>query len=225
MAADALFSSVLRGVPCALAFPALQDPRVLSRLGEIVTLNQDLLGGARVGAVWTYPEAPAPALQLLFDDDYDVIDHSSAEPTAVINVSAEVATAATSAWVDHFLGRLRLCPYTVSTTKAAVGLDAVGVSPGAVAIRILEAGGSVSPPLSGAAAAGSSDDAQLGPGRAPAPRRNPPPPAAALAAAFWQCVAELERSPEADVATTLLVAPGYDHDFAGFCTACDEVRS
>jgi hypothetical protein len=31
--------------------------------------------------------------------------------------------------------------------------------------------------------------------------------------------------PEADVATTLLVAPGYDHDFAGFCTACDEVRS
>ena len=109
----------------------------------------------------------------------------------------------TELWVNNTLGRLRLCPYTTSMSRAAIGLDSVGVSSGPVIVRHTV-------PLS---LSDGNDENGIA-----------PTDAVMLGASFWNAVIDLAHCPETEVATFLLVAPSsYDENFAEFISTCDNL--
>ena len=110
----------------------------------------------------------------------------------------ESAIQNTEKWVEEKLCGLKLCPYTISLRKAAVGLGSAGVAEGPIVIRhseLLDAPNT----------------------------NNHPSPAAKLAHAFWQGVQELATIPEEKVATLLILAPFYDENFMEFAAIFDDL--
>lgn len=204
-----------------LAFPCVQDPNVLVKLADVINANCVMLGGVRA-TVELYPSAPAPLLCLRFSlDDYDGNHQKKEEEKTAPAVTEQSrredakksAVFATEAWVDQFLGRNKLCPYTASSRAAAVGLTDVGVKAGPVAVRVV---------LSTASQLSNHKSNGNMMGRSP-PDIPSPPASTALVAAFWESTKEMLHSTEQNISTILLAAPEYDNHFSSFCTVCDEI--
>jgi hypothetical protein len=171
----------------------------VERLTSVINDNNELLGGITASfAHW--PEEPATVIALSWGElntEYDLsgIFYDPESPDVV-----HQAIQVTEQYVDNTLVRLRLCPYTQSVQRAAIGLESVGVQAGPVGVRhaanIFEQG-SITPTKKAT-------------------------PAAVLATLYWQGVSELMEKPQQDVSTFLLVAPScYDEDFSEFLYVCD----
>lgn len=171
-------------------------PAFLNRGGEIGVLvdalnsNSDRLGGLE-STCEHWPEAPASVIDLTWKADYPFEAYEK-ETTPQI----DAAIAATEAYVDKYLVKLGLCPFTQSVQRSAMGLESVGVKEGPVIVKHC-------------ADTKSSDLAT---------------PAAVMAAMYWEGVTEIIERPEEEVATHLLLAPScYDADFMAFCKSCDSL--
>lgn len=182
-------------------FPKLNDVSMMTDLVNVITDNSIRLGGW-TASVEAWPEAPATGISL------QVLPSSTTEyrrpqySSPIWNIDKAILT--TEAWVDGTLGRLGLCPYTTSLSRAAVGLDSVGVEEGPVVVRHASSWDVLG--MEG------DDDVR------------PAPDAAILAASFWEGVMDLATKPEEEVATFLIVAPtSYDDDFPEFLSTCDDL--
>jgi len=172
--------------------------RMLSGLVAILNDNTERLGGW-TAALETWPKTPTTGIVLA--KDADVI--GSSQPINLGTVQQNNAVTATEIWVNNTLGRRGLCPYTASMTKAAIGLDSVGVSSGPVVVRHTCT-------ISTSFCDGDSTCTPTG--------------AVILGASFWNAVLELACRPETEVATFLLIAPpAYDENFEEFVATCDNL--
>jgi hypothetical protein len=172
-------------------------PSCLNRQGEIDRLtavlneNCDRLGGVRASCEH-WPEVPASVIDISWDSDVDERVYAPEAPEVV-----QAAIKNTEDYVVNKVCKLNLCPYTKSMTRAAIGLEGVGVKEGPVVIR--HAANAVESPSKAS-------------------------PAAILTAMYWQGVKELIERPEDEVATLLLVAPAcFDIDFEAFYKTCDNL--
>jgi hypothetical protein len=172
-------------------FPSLSDTSVLERLTPVIAQNAAKLGGIASIQTRSWPQVPAPCIEFAWDRG----GISDQEGTSVTSTEIEAAVQATKDWVESTLCRLRLCPYTASLNRAAIGLEAAKVKEGPVVVRHV---------LSKYSDSRSST--------------------AAMAAAFWDGVTELAIVGEEQVATLLLVAPScFDSDFLEFAAVCDKL--
>lgn len=171
-------------------------PSFMNRAGEIERLARTLTENSyRLGGLWAdcqhWPEVPATMIEFTWTERPPPSFYQK-EPESEI----QAAIKATEEYVDKTIGKLGLCPYTKSMTRAAIGLESVGVKEGPVKIRH-------------AANVKSSESTS---------------PAAVMAAMFWQGVTELMERPEEEVATLLLVAPScYDDNFVDYFKTCDQL--
>eukprot|EP00956_Cyclotella_meneghiniana_P014682 scaffold22098_cov76-Cyclotella_meneghiniana.AAC.9 len=121
------------GVTRIISCPSMSRPDDLLALAQVLQTEKcKLMLGLESTSAELHPSSPAPYLKLSFtfpsnDDHLD----TDTEP-----ISDSDAIYATEKWVDNFLGRYNLCPYTHSTSKAAVGLSSVDVSVGQVRIVV-----------------------------------------------------------------------------------------
>ena len=171
----------------------------VERLTSVINENSDLLGGISASfAHW--PEKPSTVISLSWselDTSYDLSNlFYNPESTEIV----EKAIQDTEQYVENTLVRLRLCPYTQSLQRAAIGLESVGVQSGPVSVRH---------------AANIFDHGSI-------PVTKKASPAAILATLYWQGVTDLIEKPQQELATFLLVAPScYDEDFQEFLYVCD----
>lgn len=169
---------------------------MLSGLVNVLNGNTRTLGGWSA-SLETWPISPTTGIVLSGVGRTDA-------PRPMNSNAEEHAIDATERWVNNTLGRLGLCPYTASMTRAAIGLDSVGVSSGPVVVRHTV-------PLS--LSDGNCSDNGIA-----------PTDAVVLGASFWDAVMDLAHRPETEVATFLLVAPSsYDGNFAEFISTCDNL--
>ena len=177
----------------ALSFPSANQWH-LSKLAEAINSDRckELLGLAEVH-VDLPPRAPAPLVRIQLraglEEDETTREHS-------MSASKDMVREATEEWVNNFLGRQRLCPYTSSVTRAATGLASVDVPVGRVHVRV-------------------DDDVCISSEGTRQARR--------LVGSFWSEVAFLLESPQEVYATSLVVSPGFDNDFVKFVELCDDV--
>lgn len=170
-------------------FPSIKDKNALERLVVVVRENLNRLGLEDVKSS-SWPQIPTTMVELSWNNDCAEILAKDDE----LDERIVRAISHTEAWVDETLCRLRLCPYTASLQRAAIGLESEEVKEGPVIVRHSS---TVCRKVH---------------------------PAAALAASFWQGVSELVNEPEEDVATLLVIAPeSYDSDFELFSKVCDEL--
>lgn len=171
----------------------------VERLTSVINDNSDLLGGISASfAHW--PDEPASVIALSWselDTSYDLSNlFYEPESTEVVRQAIHV----TEQYVDNTLVRLRLCPYTQSLQRAAIGLESVGVQAGPVGVRH---------------AANIFDQGSMSVTKKASP-------AAVLATLYWQGVTDLIDKPQQELSTYLLVAPScYDEDFQEFLYVCD----
>ncbi len=195
-----------------LSFPSMK------RLDDLVGISRALNTekcrmhlGLQCASFELYPTSPAPILRIVFADPTERrgerMSSSSfvASSSDVLPSSADAASA-TENWVNDFLGKYRLCPYTRSIDMAAVGLSSVGVPAGRVRVRVASTDVGDCPRIGNDG--GYRRDAHR---------------AAELVLAFWSEVRELLHSTEELWSTTLVVFPEYDDDFALFSDVCDAV--
>jgi hypothetical protein len=113
-----------------LAVPAMKRPEALERLATVLSSfsNQPFV----VVKCEFHPDAPAPYIQI------KMLDSTNQNKVGVrpILPQEETVKENMAQWVDGFLGRNRLCPYTSSMRASAVGLSSVGVSTGPVGLRV-----------------------------------------------------------------------------------------
>jgi hypothetical protein len=177
-----------------IAFPCINRPADLEQLSLVLQSNKcKQLLGLDVVECELYPSSPAPYIYIKFDT---TISPSAVDTTDVHSYSSEFATSATKRWLKDFLGKYRLCPYTSSATRAAVGLSSVNVPVGGVHIQVAESTNI---------------------------RNNSTRRAANLVSAFWTEVKFLLQSSQDQWATSLVVFPEYDNDFQSFVQVCDNV--
>ncbi|KAL3787065.1 hypothetical protein HJC23_011749 [Cyclotella cryptica] len=193
----------------------ITSPRVIScpsmsRLNDLesiaTVLRSDkckILLGLDDVVVELYPSSPSPYLRLSFSTLGNAQKTSLAETENLQTISCEAAIAATESWVDNFLGKYNLCPYTSSVSKAAVGLTSVGIPVGHVHIV--------------AGSTNNVDDRKKSSSAYDVLR------AAELVSEFWSETVTLLKSPESDWATSLVVFPDFDNDFDAFVDVCDNV--
>jgi len=171
-------------------------PAFLNRGGEVDTLvsalnsNSDRLGGLE-STTQNWPEVPATVIEFTWKADfpYEIYEKES-------KVVVDSAVKATEAYVEKYLVKLGLCPFTQSVQRSAMGLESEGVKEGPVIIKHC-------------ANTESSKSAT---------------PAAVMSAMYWEGVTEMIEMPENEVATHLLVAPScYDDDFVAFTRCCDNL--
>lgn len=124
--AHALFDAIERRQSEEVWFPSSNDELALRRLVGVVRHNAARLGLASVRSSH-WPRTPAPRVELIYDE----IEARNSSAYDGVQCSTEQ-------WVDEVLGRERLCPYTESKSKAAVGLP--DVSPGPVEIVVCTEG-------------------------------------------------------------------------------------
>jgi len=185
--------------PLVFSFPSMSQPEHLEKLATVLQSDKcKLLLGLEDAVAELYPSSPAPYLRVTFSplaatneavNDQFVPDSSLAE-----------SASATEDWINKFLGKYRLCPYTSSVSRAAVGLSSVGVPVGGVHVRVESTNGE-------------SDEA----------RQCNSLKAAGLVSAFWSEVRTLMQSPQKEWATSLVVFPEYDTEFAAFVDVCDTI--
>ena len=126
-----MFQTLAAGRICSsIWFPRFSDIEVLEGLARVVNNNADRLGGVK-SEVLAWPKAPCNGIQLLWPPA-SLRNESTTEKSA--ESSNEAAVSATKAWVDDTLCRLSLCPYTVSISRAAVGLESANVKVGPIVI-------------------------------------------------------------------------------------------
>mmetsp|Transcript_26700 Transcript_26700/g.56237 ORF Transcript_26700/g.56237 Transcript_26700/m.56237 type:complete len:417 (+) Transcript_26700:49-1299(+) len=180
-----------------LSFPSMSRQTDLENLANVLQSNEcGLLLGIEDAVSELYPSSPAPYISITFPAESDV------EPNMVVKESEQAscddARTNTEDWVNNFLGLYRLCPYTSSVTRAAVGLKSVGVPVGGVHITV----------------------GHTGYCNIPSKRKLN---AAEVTSLFWSEVSFLLNSPQDEWATSLLVFPAYDLDFDAFIEICDKI--
>jgi hypothetical protein len=171
--------------------PKLDREQLLLPFVQVLNDNSKILGGLNVQTS-SWPKTPATRLQLSWpaQEVGDTTDDNEKDESFI-----QSAIQATEEWVEEKLCKLRLCPYTYSLQRAAVGLESMGVKEGPIVVRHASFG---------------SDKNQ--------------PSAAVLALAFWQGVAELATKSEQQVATLLIVGPSlYDSQFLEFAAVFDNL--
>lgn len=188
-----------------LSFPAMTRPEDLDKLSAVLqsVKCKELLGLGDVGSQ-LYPLSPSPYLTITLSA---LISESEAAATAekvsITGAIADSAISSTKEWVNNFLGNFRLCPYTSSISRAAVGLTSIGVPVGGVHVRLANT---------------STENAEiksyngyntLG--------------AAELVSAFWSEVVTLMNSTQDEWATSLVVCPEFDTQFEYFIDICDSI--
>lgn len=181
-----------------LSFPSMAKPEHLELISTVLQSDKckQLLGLEDAQAEF-FPSSPAPYLCIKFSSFVT----SKEEPTVTsIYVPADTAASATKEWVNNFLGRYRLCPYTTSVSRAAVGLSSVGVPVGGVHVRA-----EYTRP-------GCTHNAIYSVSKA-----------SELVANFWSEVVILMNSTQEEWATSLLVFPEYDLLFEEFIDVCDSI--
>eukprot|EP00957_Ditylum_brightwellii_P120388 9185672-Ditylum_brightwellii.AAC.1 len=82
-----------------------------------------------------YPKAPCSLVSLSFISSIEEETTSSSTIMGTFNMDSIKEN--TASWVDNFLSKYRLCPYTASVQSAAVGLNSVGVQSGPVSIIVV----------------------------------------------------------------------------------------
>jgi hypothetical protein len=173
-----------------ISCPSMKRPNDLEEIAKVLRSDKckSLLGLDDASAE-LYPSSPSPYLRLSFSNFNS--EQNDLE-TGRLRTN-DSAIAATEDWVNNFLGKFNLCPYTSSVTKAAVGLTSVGVPDGKVHI-----------------VATNTDSFDT-------------LPAAELVSAFWSETVTLLQSPESDYATSLVVCQEYDNHFEAFVDVCDNI--
>jgi hypothetical protein len=121
-----------------------------------------------------------------------------------VPASNAAAASATEDWVNNFPCRHRLCPYTSSIDRAAVGMSSVGVPMGGVRVRV--------------ASTDVGDRRRITNTSYRDELR-----AAELVSAFWSEVRTLMNSTQERWSTTLVVFPEYYDDFETFSKVCDAI--
>ncbi|KAL7517052.1 hypothetical protein ACHAWX_006536 [Stephanocyclus meneghinianus] len=197
--------------PRVVSCPSMSRPTDLESIATVLRSDKcKMLLGLEDVAVELYPASPSPYLRLTFSTVGKTQKNSvEGNETGVEGneslhtISCEAAIHATKNWVDNFLGKYNLCPYTSSVSKAAVGLTTVGVPVGHVHVV--------------AGSTNITDD--------PKKRRRDYYilRAAELVNEFWSETVTLLKSPESDWATSLVVFPEFDNDFDSFVDVCDNV--
>lgn len=195
-AAQVIFQEVAQSgnkSSCLISFPCVTRPADLEKLSSVLKTSKckQLLGLDSVECE-LYPSSPAPYIHIKFDKSV-INDDVMAEGYAG---DTENAVSATKTWLKEFLGKYRLCPYTSSASRAAVGLASVGVPIGGVHIQVSEPA---------TYASGSTTKA------------------ARIVDAFWTEVVTLTQSSQNEWATSLVVVPEYDDDFQSFVEVCDGI--
>ena len=115
---------------CLISFPCMTRQTDLGKLSSVLQSSKckQLLGIDSVECE-LYPKSPAPYIYMEFNGS--IVGDVTDEPT-------ENAASATKRWLKEFLGKYRLCPYTSSASRAAVGLASVGVPVGGVHIQVVQ---------------------------------------------------------------------------------------
>lgn len=184
-----------------LSFPSMKRPENLVHISKV--LQSDIckrLLGLEDASAELFPSSPAPYIRIKFNaltayKDETQHDQRVPRPT-------DSATADTTDWVNNFLGKYRLCPYTYSVSRAAVGLSSVGVPIGGVHVR---AECTNSKYIYDATSYNISK-------------------ASELVAIFWsEVVTLMNNSTQEEWATSLLVFPEYDLEFDTFIEVCDGI--
>ena len=171
-------------------FPALNDISVVDGITKIINDNSGKLNNINARSL-SWPSSPANGIALKMNCD----DLSTTMMSRRSRPDIDAAIEATEHWVEETLCRLKLCPFTASMTRAAVGLEMAQVKEGPIVIR-------------------HSDDLFT----------ESNCPSASLAALFWEGVSEIANQPETEVSTSLLLAPfSFDDDFLGFASVCDDL--
>jgi hypothetical protein len=118
---------------CLISFPCMTRPADLDKLSSVLQSSKckQLLGLDSVECE-LYPSSPAPYIHIKFD--ISVAGDALADEH--VYSTTETAASATEGWLKDFLGKYRLCPYTSSASRAAVGLSSVGVPVGGVHIQV-----------------------------------------------------------------------------------------
>jgi hypothetical protein len=190
-----------------ISCPSMFQPNHLEAIAKVLQSKKcKKFLGLEDASVELYPSSPSPYLQLTFSSPEH--DEQPSNETSGINQTSRVTSESTAIcdtenWVDNFLGKYNLCPYTTSVTKAAVGLSLVKVPVGSVHIVV----GSTN----------TLDDFQTKNVDFNKLR------AAELVSSFWSETVTLIQSPESEWATSLVVLPEYDNDFETFYDICDNI--
>jgi len=183
-----------------LSFPSMKRQDDLEKLAQVLKSDKckELLCIENAFAE-LYPSSPSPYLHITFCTNVNAkseVVYYEEVPNA--EVREDISISATKDWVNNFLGKFRLCPYTSSVSRAAVGLSSVGVPVGGIHV----------------VKANSSD---LNNDRVKSQR------AAKLVSAFWSEVVTLMQSSQDEWATSLVISPEYDTDFESFANVCDSI--
>ena len=187
-----------------LSFPSMKRQDDLEKLSQVLKSERckDLLCIENAFAE-LYPSSPSPYLHITFYTNVNaksevVATCEEVPKTEVREDTSILATKATKEWINNFLGKFRLCPYTSSVSRAAVGLSSVGVPIGGV--HVVKA-----------------NSTNLNNDNIKSQR------AAKLVSAFWSEVVTLMRSKQDEWATSLVISPEYDTDFKSFVDVCDSI--
>lgn len=187
-----------------ISCPSMSQPQDLKAIAKVLQSEEckSMLGLESVSAE-LYPDSPSPYLQLTFSDLHSSEVQQGDKELIQLQTPETIATSNTVNWVDNFLGKYNICPFTSSVTKAAVGLSSVKVPVGNVHIVV----GSTNLP----------DISKI--------RRRfyNIHRSAALVSTFWSETQTLMQSSESEWATSLVVFPEYDDDFELFVGVCDNI--
>jgi hypothetical protein len=173
-----------------VSFPSMARPEDLVKISEILQSEKcKQLLGLESACAELFPSSPAPYLRITFSIFSERCEEVNGLRLSDVDMS-----------VNNFLGKYRLCPYTSSVTRAAVGLSSVGVPVGGVHVRV---------------ASTITENYLLG--------NCSKLKAAELVSAFWSEVVTLMNSTQEQWSTSLVVFPEYDIEFEGFADVCDSI--
>jgi hypothetical protein len=182
----------------------MSRPQDLQAIAKVLQSDRcKLLLGLESVSAELYPDSPSPYLQLTFSDLQYHEGRQPDEALLQLQPSETVATSNTENWVDNFLGKYNICPYTSSVKKAAVGLSSVQVPVGNIHIVV----GSTNLPDTSKIRQIDYDILR----------------SATLVSTFWSETQTLLQSSETEWATSLVVFPEYDDDFDFFIEVCDNI--
>jgi hypothetical protein len=106
-------------------FPNFGDSDSLEAMASVISANSNLLQGIQI-TTQLWPTAPCHGIQISSSNRIENIPSETDQ---------RIAIQATEAWVDNVLCGLKLCPHTLSLSRAAVGLEAASIPIGPIGIR------------------------------------------------------------------------------------------
>ncbi|KAL7533050.1 hypothetical protein ACHAXR_006274 [Thalassiosira sp. AJA248-18] len=185
-----------------LSFPSMSRPEDLDKLSAVMQSDKckQMLGLENAFAE-LYPSSPSPYLRITFSTSFAKSEVTRNDQNVYDADMQSNSATATKDWVNNFLGKYRLCPYTSSVSRAAVGLSSVGVPVGGVHVRVEST---------------SAENSEV-------TSYNNLLRAADLVSSFWSEVVTLMHSTQEEWATSLVVFPEYDMEFEAFFDVCDSI--